>query len=343
MLLKREINFLLVKTSLLIKRQTMNPKKLESLDIKTSNHRVIVPVFIPSTKDYYSGAFESLKLCLTTLLQTILETTVVTIIDNNCIEEVSIYLYDLFKVRKIDQLILNASNKGKVEAVLDVFRNSKEDLITITDCDVLFKQNWFFETKKVFKAFPKVGYVSPLPLPSACNYYSKWSWYYGLLNGKIVREKHADIESIAIFNKSILMKREFYEIEKYPFKLKNKEVKAVLGAGHFCGTYNRNVIGKIPYKFSGNTFTGAEKLFFDQPIEDAGFLRLATNKGWVFHIGVNHEEWMHDVVNQNNKEKCKDILIKIDSKGYRNSILASILMKLKLKKIRYKLVKEIDE
>ena len=239
----------------------MNPKKLESLDIKISNHRVIVPVFIPSTKDYYLGAFDSLKLCLTTLLQTIPKTSVVTIIDNDCIEEVSIYLYDLFKKGKIEQLIINASNKGKVEAVLDVFRNSKEDLITISDCDVLFKQDWLLETKKVFKAFPRVGYVSPLPIPTACNYYSKWSWYYGLIKGEIVREKHADSKSLSLFNKSILMQREFSDIENYPFKLKRKGVTAVLGAGHFCGTYNKYIISKIPLEFSGNTFAGQKNCF----------------------------------------------------------------------------------
>tara|TARA_R110002073_G_scaffold128999_1_gene274975 strand:+ start:25597 stop:26556 length:960 start_codon:yes stop_codon:yes gene_type:complete len=318
----------------------MNPKKLEGLEIKISKHRVIVPVYIPNNEGYYKNAFDSLKLCLTSLILTIPKTSVITVINNNCTEEVSEYLQDLFCKRKIDQLVLNSTNKGKIEAVLDVFRNSKEDLITITDSDVLFKQGWFYETKKVFKTFPRVGYVSPLPLPSICNYYSKWSWFYGLTKSKIVREKHSDIESLKLFNKSILVEGEPSEIEKYPFKLKKENTTAVLGAGHFCGTYNKNIIDKIPYEFSGNTFTGAEKLFFDKPIEDAGFLRLATDEGWVFHIGVNPEDWMHDVVSYNVEKEVKDLEIEISSMGYSPNFISSLLMKTRLKKFRYKLVKK---
>lgn len=319
----------------------MNPKKTEGLDIKIAKHRVIIPVYIPNLDGYYVGAFDSLKLCLQSLLQTIPNTSSVTIINNDCTKEVSSYLSKLFEEGKIDQLILNASNRGKVEAVLDVFRNSNEDLITISDCDVLFKQGWLLETKKLFKVFPKVGYVSPLPLPNACNYFSKWSWFYGLLNGKLMRENHSDIESIELFNKSILSKNQLTEIEKKPFKLKKENSIAVLGAGHFCGTYNRNVISQIPYDFSGNVFTGNEKLYFDKPVEDAGFLRLATNKGWVYHISVNVEDWMHQVIKQNEQEKLEDIEVCIANKGYSKNFFANLLMKSRLKKFRYKLVKNV--
>jgi len=319
----------------------MNPKKLEGLEITISKHRTIVPVYIPNTEGYYKDAFDLLKLCLTTLFQTISKNSVVTVINNNCNEEVSEYLYDLFKAGKIEQLILNTTNKGKIEAVLDAFRNSKENLITITDADVLFKQDWLLETKKVFNTFPRVGFVSPLPLPDGCNYYSKWSWFYGFLNGKIVREEHADIESLNLFKKSILIEKELSDIEKTPFKLKKNGITAVIGAGHFCATYNKNIISEIPYEFSGNKFGVGEALFFDKPIEDAGFLRLATDKGWVFHMGANTEEWMLDVVNENVKKEVKDIKVEISNKGYSPNFIFSLLMKARFKKIRYKLVKKV--
>lgn len=318
----------------------MNPIKLEGLEIRISKHRVIMPVYIPNDEKYYHNAFDSLKLCLRSLILTLPKTSLITIVNNNCSEQVSEYLNELFYKGEINQLVLNSINKGKVEAVLDIFRNSKEDLITITDCDVLFKQDWFYETKKVFKTFPKVGYVSPLPLPGACNYYSKWSWFYGLTNNKIFKEKHSDTESLLLFNKSILVQRELSATEKYPFKLKKENMTAVLGAGHFCGTYNKNIIDKVPYEFSGNIFTGGEKLFLDKPVEDAGFLRLSTDKGWVFHMGVNTEDWMFDIIDENKKKPVKDLEIKISSKGYNPNFIADLIMKNRFKNFRFKLVKK---
>jgi len=319
----------------------MNPKKLTSLDIKIAKHRVIVPVYIPNLENYYSGAFDSLKLCIHSLLQTIPDTSSVTIINNNCAREVSLFLTELFHDKKIDQLVLNSINKGKVEAVLDIFRNSKEDLVTISDCDVLFKQGWLLETKKIFNTFPKVGYVSPLPLPESCNYFSKWSWYYGIISGKLVKEEHSDLESLKLFNKSILSEKKSSEIDKRPFKLKKDKITAVLGAGHFCGTYNKNVVSEIPKSFSGNTFTGAEKFYFDKPVQDAGFLRLATDKAWVYHISVNVEDWMRQVLEENNKTTPEDIEVNISSVGYRKNRIVNLLMKSRFKKLRYRLAKTI--
>lgn len=319
----------------------MNPKKQEDIGIIISKHRVIVPVYIPSAEGYYINAFTSLKICLNSLFQTLPKTSVITVINNECSTEVSGFLYELFEEKKIQQLILNSSNKGKVEAVLDVFRNSHEDLVTITDCDVLFKQGWLYETKKVFWAFPKVGFVSPLPLPNNCNYYSKWSWFYGLTSRKIIREGNSDRESLNLFNESILVPREHSSIEEKPFKLKNKGTTAVIGAGHFCGTYNKNIKEKIPYKFSGNVFKGAEDLFLDKPIEDSGFLRLATDKGYVYHISINPKAWMNKVMEQNEKEEVKDMDLKISSKGYNNfNFFATMIMKERLKYLRYKIVKK---
>ena len=56
--------------------------------------------------------------------------------------------------------------------------------------------------------------------------------------------------------------------------------------------------------------------------------------------GVNPEKWMHEIVEHNIKLEVKDIPVEINSIGYSNNILATTLMKYRLKKFRYKLVKK---
>ena len=317
----------------------MNPSKVDKRIIyKKGYHRIIIPVYIPELGGYYQYSFELLKLCLTSLFQTIHNQVLITIVNNNSVDEVGSYLNDLFKQNLIDQLVINSQNKGKVDAVLDVFRGSQEEIITIADSDVLFKSGWIEAVEEIFDKIPKVGFVSPLPLPNACNYFTGWSWYFGLIKGALFREHHDDLESLKSFNRSILFERELTSIENMPYKIKFNGVKAVIGSGHFCGTYNKNIVNYIPSGSSGQIFTGAELLFLDKPVEDAGFLRLATNLGWVFHMDNKPDNWMQNVLKSNDLDKNHLPIANflVSSKGYFSMLkqMRVIAKIVKSKKIR---------
>lgn len=293
-----------------------NPMKYSRLTIKEAYHRIIIPVYIPSDEGYFEKSYEVLKLCINSLLQTIHDKTLITIINNNCNSDVTIYLRELLELKKIDQLVEYQENKGKVDPVVSVMKGSLESLITITDCDVLFKFGWQNAVETIFSNFPKVGMVSPLPAPGIRHYFSSWSWLFGLINLSIKRKKNNDIESLINFKKSIgLTDVTLNNFEKYPFVLRKKNIEAIIGAGHFCATYNKNIIKYIPESSSGIYFNGAEELFLDKPVEIGRFLRLATSKGYVFHMGNKPENWMYKVLNENLnfKETSQNIVI---GKGY---------------------------
>ena len=303
----------------------MNEK---SLSVARGYHRIIMPVFIPYLDNYYSESFEVLRLSCTTLLQSVHNETLITIINNNSCNTVTDYLRKLLEEKKIDQLIEFKENKGKVDPVVAIMRSSQEKLITITDCDVLFKYGWQCAVEEIFFRIPHVGMVSPLPAPAINKYFSVWSWYAGITKRCLYKLRETDQKSIYLFNKSIGVDRELLEIEKHPFAISIRGCKAVIGSGHFCATYNRNVVNYIPRTSSGVHFKGAEKEFLDKPVQDGGFLRLATNKGWVFHMGNSVEYWMNEVAEQNKKstEEPREIYI---SRGYRFSpFFKKILIKI---------------
>jgi len=280
-------------------RVGLNPMNEEKLAEKHFAHRIVMPVYIPNAEGYFEDSFEVLKLSIDSLLKTINSVTAVTIINNACTSEVTSYLRELLAEKSIDQLIENAINKGKVDPVASILKGALEPLITITDADVLFKVGWQEEVEKIFFAIPNVGMVSPLPLPARYRYYSKWSLYFGFTRNCFFLKKNFDVDSVQKFRESVNRFNGFSDIEKQPLGLRYNNVEAIMGSSHFCATYNKAIAKWIPNASSGNKFNGAEVLFLDKPVENAGLMRLATNKGWVYHIGNKVEPWMYELQEAN--------------------------------------------
>ncbi|MEB2777516.1 glycosyltransferase family A protein [Algoriphagus sp. D3-2-R+10] len=282
-------------------RKGKNPILTKKINKKSGYHRILIPVYIPDLNGYYSNSFEVLKLCISSLLSTVHEKSLITIIDNNCCLEVKNYLNDLVRNRKVNQIIVNSENNGKIDPIVSILKGTHENLITITDADVLFASGWQSEVEKLFIDFPEAGMVSPLGIPSFYSYFSAYSWFYGILKYKIVREYNDDLSSVIKFNESIGRHRSINSIESNPIYIKNGNSRAMLGNGHFCVTISKEVIPYIPLKLSGSQFKGAEVNFIDYPVVLAGFMRIATPMGHVYHMGNVSEQWMYELLNEN---KC---------------------------------------
>ena len=141
-----------------------NPNKdLKELSNKLSyKHRIIIPVYIPSEGGYFKEALKIFKTCIISILKTKSSHTAISVVNNGSCVEVENYLNTLFRSNKIQELI-HTENIGKINALLKVLRTVNEDLITITDADVLFLNGWQDNTVKVFNAFPKASVVGIVP------------------------------------------------------------------------------------------------------------------------------------------------------------------------------------
>jgi len=285
-----------------------NPAKHKPLIYKKPYLRIIIPVYIKEG-DYFQSAFETLKLCLESIFMTVHNQTGITVISNDCNDEVKSYLVKQNGLGKIDRLIMNSQNQGKVDPVVSVMKGCREDLITVSDCDVLFKSNWQNEVEQLFKCIPRVGMVSPIPLPSAWNSFTTWTYFFGITTAKIKREQNLDLDSILSFKRSVGTVDNVTEWDIKPYYLNYKKTKACIGSGHFCATYSRKVINHIPTKYSSENINNAELKYLDQPVEDSGFLRLSTSKGYIYHMGNVAEPWMYDIIETNKKSRENESLI----------------------------------
>lgn len=114
-----------------------NPNKDKKQEPNDFFHQVVIPVYIPDSKDYFKDSLKILEYCLTSLFKTIHPKTYITIVNNGSCIEVSNYLNDFQKNGKIHERI-NTTNVGKLNAIIKGISGHNFTFITTSDADVLF-------------------------------------------------------------------------------------------------------------------------------------------------------------------------------------------------------------
>ena len=276
-------------------RKGYNPTKGGKLVVKEPcDHRVIIPLHIPNEEGYFKDAYRIFELCLFSVLKTASSRLKISIISNKCSHQVNERLLELYKDQEIDELIIEKEGIGKINSLLKALRTVEERLVTITDADVLFLNNWEDEVVKVFKSFPKAGAVCPVPvyrkhLDLTANI---WSTY--LFSNKLKFRAVQDAEALENFAKSIgwpYLRDEFKDVIG-TLKAKNGNV-AVLGCSHFVATYKSEVFKAVPDENSPYLIDGdSEFLYMDKPVALMGGYRLSTYNNYAYHLGNVLENWM---------------------------------------------------
>ncbi|NOT60256.1 MAG: glycosyltransferase family 2 protein [Acidobacteria bacterium] len=264
-------------------------------------HRILVPVYIPHTNEYFADALEILQLCLRSLRATINkqagnEQVAVTLIANGCCDEALQVLETEFAAGWLDQLCVNQTNRGKVDAIISVARGSFEPLLTFADADVLFHPGWLQKVEAVFAHFPDCGFVSPMPNPTKHWYNSSATLWAAKLRGELRRAKVVSDAALDAFAQSIGNPAYFpAEVRQSQWIVERNGQQAVVGAGHFVCTLRREVLAAMPKHAALKGYdSNADQRWLDQPPDALGFWRLATTEALVAHLGNVAEPWMHE-------------------------------------------------
>lgn len=276
-------------------RKGINPNKDKGTLLSNySSHRIISAIHVPHTNDYFKDALKITDLFLSSLTASISENSKITIIDNASCLELKQLLNQYCQNGKIDRLIINNKNIGKIDAMMHALRGSHEALITLTDADILFKPGWKEETIKIFDAFSDAGAVSPLPLRGSSSYYTV-SVMEQIVNGYLnlrqmqIPENH---DNHNLYLKSIGWPPES-ELKNWNIVSQNN-LSAIMGAGHAVITIKRDPIIQFAPKYESKALLGknSENNYIDIPIDRARLLRLSTYNYWAYHMGNVFEEWM---------------------------------------------------
>lgn len=297
-------------------RIDFNPNKDKLLGKTNFFHQVIIPVYIPSSKGYFKDSFEILKYCLDSLFKTTHTKTHFTIVNNGSCKEVVDFLNILYNNGSIQEVI-HTPAIGKLNAILKGIIGQKFELITITDGDVLFLNNWQQETYKVFNSFNKAGAVSPVPSSKVLKQYTSNIVVDNIFSKKLKFNKVLNPRALKMFAESIGNKSFYNKIHlQKNLTIEQNNIKAVVGAGHFVVTYRGSVFKNLKHKFSEYSLGGSsEQNILDEPVLKNGFWRISTQENYAFHMGNVVEPWMQEYINaiklSLNEQIDKPILKKI--------------------------------
>ncbi len=287
-----------------------NPNKDKELLKTDFFHQVIIPVYIPNEEGYFKDSFQILKYCLESLFKTSHVNTYFTVVNNGSCKEVVAYLNVLHQNGIIHEII-HTSAIGKLNAILKGLIGQNFHLVTITDADVLFLNNWQSSTYEVFQNFSKAGAVCTTPSSKSFNnktfnilfekLFSKELRFTPVKNAKALESFAVSIDNLKFYNKAHL---------KHYLTISNGNFRAVVGAGHFVTTYRFDVFDKIKIAYTNYNLGGnSESELLDVPVIKKGFWRLSTEDNYTFHMGNAFEPWMDEVFTKieraNSNEKYK--------------------------------------
>ncbi|MFC2109195.1 glycosyltransferase family A protein [Bacteroidota bacterium] len=277
-----------------------NPEKEKFTKILYKKHRVIIPVYIPDSKDgYFNNLFDVFKASINSLLSTInVNDTNISIINNNCKHEVTDYINNLLEQKLIDKHIVYKENYGKVFSILSEARASYEDFISIADADVFYFNGWENKVFTIFNSFYKAGVVSPVPAPYLA-FYNNVSLFGNLFKlpkkGNVVAPNSFKYLEEGINNPNIFHHKK-YDWKKEQFHLKKNNTTACVGCGHFVATY-RNIFKNFEILQPKYVFKdGDENYYLDSQFDKLGYSRLSTLETKAYHLGNTVPTWVHEYV-----------------------------------------------
>lgn len=283
-----------------------NPNKNQENVSLIYYHQIIIPVYIPSQNDYFKDSMAILKLCLESLFRTVHKKTFITIVNNGSCQEVTNYVQELYLQNKIHE-VLETTNIGKLNAILKGIVGHNFPLITITDSDVLFLDDWQKASYSIFENFPKAGVVCPTPSSRSLRTYTSNIYWDSFFSKRLAFSKVKNPLALKKFAVSV-GNPDFYDrthLENY-FTISNNNEKAVIGAGHFVGTYRGEIFNSLEVKYSNYKMGGdSENEILDIPVVKKDLWRLSTEANYAYHMGNVVENWMLDEVSKIEQNKSE--------------------------------------
>lgn len=307
-------------------RVGQNPIKNQVLVDENYTHQVIIPVHLPSEEGYFKDGLQILKLCLDSLMITSHDKTFITVVCNDCSIKVIEYISHLYALNNVHEVIFT-NGIGKINAILKGLAGQNCPIVTISDADVLFLNGWQKATYDVFNAFPKAGAVCTTPSSKVLKQSTDNIYFDFLFSKKMQFETIVNPNAMMKFAESI-GNPDFYNANqlKYNLIIQKNNCKAIVGAGHFVATYNRNIFKKPKAIFSNKKIGNDLQKFIDEPVLTKGYYRLSTVENFTYHMGNMKEDWMEKTIKALEKHDYNYLLPKLETQ--KNNYFKRVLVKI---------------
>jgi hypothetical protein len=263
-------------------------------------HRVILPVYIPRLTGYFKDSLTILGMCLESLRLTAGSKTSVTLIANQCADEALEVLTRHYMAGWIDQLVVNNENRGRIDAVVSAAKGAYEPILTLSDCDVLFRRGWLEAVESLLATFPECGMASVVPHPGAGWHHTSATVLGAFLARELSVAKVVSDEDIDRHAHSIGMPHWVKPEQRAAQLIVTRRGRtACVGCGHFLFTVRREAVRFIPDEPCNRPLgAGSDEIWYDRPPDLGGYWRLATPKAYAYHLGNVPEPWMDEALKE---------------------------------------------
>lgn len=278
-------------------RQGNNPQKIrESATTPPSEITVAALTYIPEQAGYFTNVLDALKLCLASIRAHADYPFDLLVLDNGSCKEVRSFLYEELEQGRIDYLIVNQRNIGKMNAVFQMLSAAPGETIFYTDGDIYYKPGWMSAHLNILKTFPKAGLVGGTPLRNLAQYCTEGTIGWIESHSSELEYQKGDLIPIE-WTREFLHSVGSEDVERWKHlqdcRVTYKGVTAYAGASHMQYAISRAVAQSIPRYRSDKAISAENDLHIDTFLENSGYLRLSTDKSYVYHIGNSiSESWL---------------------------------------------------
>lgn len=273
-----------------------NPERGNSHNL-TKVARIFVVVYIPNFSGWFANMRTILELSLDSLEQTVNpDIGRVTLISNACSTEVEKILLHR-RSELFDQIVINRINLGKIDGLLSAARGALENVIVVSDCDVLYRTGWLEEVLRVFCTFPEAGSVSPMASPRQYTRETATTILGSYLKSELSVTKRMSSDDFYGLTAGAKNPEAQLRYLNGQVTVDRGDYCAGVGNGHQCIAFRRELMSQLPTEPCLSLLEpDSDRRYLDRPPDFHGYWKLSTPRSYAFHIGNQHADWMVKMV-----------------------------------------------
>lgn len=260
-------------------RVGMNPARNRESGFLPTRVTAAILTHVPHDAGYFEHRFESLKLCIESLIHNTSPECDILIFDNASSPQVIEYLKGLRDGNRIQYLILSSRNIGKIDALQMIFRAAPGEIIAYSDDDVYFLPGWLERHLQILETYPKAGMVTGFYIRSQMHWSVQSTMTFASQPDVTCRKGvfwDRRWEEHYIDNMGRTWEQYQQEVEGLEdILLTYKDVSALVSAGHHqfvC--YKAVILQALPEEYTGRLMGRMREL--DDKVDQLGYLRLNT-------------------------------------------------------------------
>jgi hypothetical protein len=280
-----------------------NPAKMNLDAYQPKELGIATLTYMPNLEGYFAELPDVLRLMLASLRQNTGQAYDLLVFDNGSCPAAQRILAQMAEGGWIDFLVLSQHNLGKLGALNWIFGAMSNPWLCYSDSDVLFKPGWLEAAMGIARAFPQAGMIGGVPAffdvlqdkGTAHRLYLDLPGYRATTfrPEEWVVDEYSQSVGVSAEQTVEYHQREFILLEEL-----NSGTRALVGASHMQFLSPQAAVKAILPLKAAHALEKSETRLLDTGMDEKGYVHLATETSFVYHMGNHIDDRLHSLVEQ---------------------------------------------